>query len=116
MNTEPSPIRTALLVGLGAGLGALARAIILFFAEAGTTREVLFVLAVNVLGCLLMGLFKPGAFAGAGLLGGFTTFSAVALASVQTSAIWALIYMLVSFVLCVGAWIVGDTLREERHA
>lgn len=115
MNTTiPDPLRAGLTVGLGAGLGALLRAAVLSFADAGSTREALVFAAVNVLGCFLMGVLKPGPFIGTGVLGGFTTFSAVAVASVRGSVAFALAYMLASFALCVGAWLLGDRLRGQH--
>mgnify|MGYP001067154995 FL=1 len=114
LDAADSPLRAALAVGLGAGLGALGRTALVSLAQPGSPQEIIAVLAVNVLGCLLMGWLKPGPFLGAGVLGGFTTFSAVAVAAAQTSAIWALILLVTSFVLCVGAWVAGDVFRRRR--
>lgn len=52
-------------VGVGAGLGAVAR-----YLMPGP------LLLINVLGCLAFGLSKPGLFWRTGFLGGFTSFSA----------------------------------------
>lgn len=116
MNTHaiPDPLRTGLAVGLGAGIGALARYAVVNIAAAGSTQEVLLTIAVNAIGCFLMGLCQPGPFFGTGVLGGFTTFSAVVLASVRGSAAFAAFYMVVSFVVCVGAWLLGDKVRGQH--
>lgn len=115
MNVDASsPFQTGLLVGLGAGVGAVARTAVLALAIPGSSQEVMLIAAVNVLGCLLMGLLSPGAFLGTGALGGFTTFSAVTLAAVRSSAAFAVAYVLGMFVLCVGAWWVGDRLRGQH--
>lgn len=82
--------RVAILVGLGGAVGALARWGIDLLAEHLGLMRPAATLTVNVLGCLLMGvlvaavLTHPRAhphlrpFLGAGVLGGFTTFSAFA--------------------------------------
>ena len=51
---------TALAVGLGAGLGAVARQLVLLAAEPGTTAALALTFAVNIAGCFAMGLWKPG--------------------------------------------------------
>lgn len=84
------------LVGLGGALGTLARAVITIGFDA---HEPVALLAVNLSGALLLGMltallkprFSPGAahlqaFFGVGLLGGFTSYSAL---SVQALTIGA---------------------------
>lgn len=101
-----------LLVGLGAGLGALARFLIVAAVPTvGLAAEFALTLAINIVGSFAMGALKPGPFLGVGFLGGFTTFSALALASAQASALAALVFMVLSFVGCVSAWLAGDRLR-----
>ncbi len=102
-------------MALGAGLGAVLRYLLLMPAAAGSGMEIALVLALNAIGCAAMGWFRPGPFWGMGVLGGFTTFSAVTLAAATTSAIGALAILVVSFATCVGAWLAADALRE-RHA
>lgn len=70
-----------LLVGGGGALGCVARLLV-----AGLLPRPWGTLAVNVLGCLLIGVLaglrvpdRVWAFGAAGLLGGFTTFSAFGL-------------------------------------
>lgn len=103
-------------MGLGAGLGALARFLIVAavpaLSTAGLAAEFALTLAINIVGSFAMGALKPGPFLGAGFLGGFTTFSALALASAQASALAALVFMVLSFVGCVCAWLAGDRLRR----
>ncbi len=82
--------RSVLAVAVGGALGTGARAVL----EAAIS-DWWALLAVNMLGCALLGL-SVAALAGApdwlrhgtgaGLLGGFTTFSAIAVASVSTGA------------------------------
>ena len=52
---------------------------------------------------------------GVGVLGGFTTFSAVSVAAAQSEAAAALTIMLLSFATSIAAYLLGDTLRERRH-
>lgn len=83
-------LRSALAVLLGGAVGTAARALL-----QATVPEWWLLLAINTLGSLLLGV-SVAAFAdapawlrhglGAGVLGGFTTFSAVAVASVTTDA------------------------------
>lgn len=110
-------ITEGLLVGAGAALGALARFGLSasFATDSGSLYdEVLLTLAINIVGCFLMGLFKPGKFWGTGFLGGFTTFSAFALAAATSSASVALLLVVITLVTCVGAWLAGDWLRGKR--
>ena len=107
--------RTALTVGLGAGLGAVVRHFVLLYAAPGSTAALALTFAVNIAGCFAMGLFKPGPLWGTGFLGGFTTFSAVSVAAAQSGAAAALTIMLLSFATSIAAYLLGDTLRERRH-
>lgn len=86
----------------------------MLLAAPGSTTEVALVLALNALGCAAMGWFKPGPFWGMGVLGGFTTFSAVTLAAATTSAIGALAILVISFATCVGAWLAADAAKEQH--
>ena len=90
------PARQALpLVAVGGALGALAR---LGAVEAGPDATA--VLAVNLVGCLLLGLLvgarqddlRLRAFAGTGVLGGLTTASAFAVDVARLDAGPALAY------------------------
>ncbi len=105
-----------MIIGLGAGLGAVVRhLVVLYGAAPGTAAALALTFAVNIAGCFAMGLFKPGPLWGTGFLGGFTTFSAVSVAAAQSEAAAALIIMLLSFATSIAAYLLGDTLREQRH-
>lgn len=101
-------ISEALRIGSGAVIGALAR-----FAFIGLFGDQLWqVLVINLLGSLLMGLVRPGAFLGAGVLGGFTTYSTFIALTLAQTPLWAAVY-LVSMVLgCLGSWLLGDQARR----
>lgn len=107
--------RTALTIGLGAGLGAATRHFLLVFAVPGSAGALALTFAVNIAGCFAMGVFKPGPLWGAGFLGGFTTFSAISLVAMQSQALHALLIMVLSFATSIVAYLIGDTLRERRH-
>ena len=108
--------RTALTVGLGAGLGAVLRhLVVLYGAAPGTTAALALTFAVNIAGCFAMGLFKPGPLWGAGFLGGFTTFSAISVAAMRSSALVALAIVALSFATSIVSYLLGHTLRERRH-
>ena len=109
---QGNTFREALLVGLGAALGALLRAALLAVAPGPAAIATL---AVNTVGAFAMGYFKPGPFFGTGFLGGFTTFSAMAVAAIHSSAIWALGLVVASFVLCVGAWLLADATSPHPY-
>ena len=87
----------------------------LFGAAPGTTAALALTFAVNIAGCFAMGLCKPGPLWGAGFLGGFTTFSAISVAAVQSDAIIALLIVALSFATSIASHLLGHTLRERRH-
>lgn len=105
-------VREAAIVGLGAALGAAAR----YGLTAAVPAGVAATLAVNIAGCFAMGALRPGPAAGTGFLGGFTTFSAMAVAAVQTTALGALALVALSFFGCVSAWLAGDAIASRRSA
>ena len=98
----------ALLVFVGGGLGALLRYLLGLIAPGPLTT-----LAINVVGCFLIGLLvlMPAGnmrlFLAVGLLGGFTTFSAFSLDALrlwQDGQPWpALAYILASLLLSLAA-------------
>ncbi len=98
-------LRDASSVGSGAALGALAR----FVLEGSLS-----LLGVNLVGCLLMGWLRPGAFWGRGVLGGFTSFSTFAHLAASSTPLAATGYLVCTLVGCVAAWFIGDTLAELR--
>lgn len=117
---QGNTFREALLVGLGAALGALLRAaldglsyLLLFDVLPGSAAAV--TLGINAIGAFAMGYFKPGVFLGTGFLGGFTTFSAMAVAAVHGSASFALGLVMTSFIVCVGAWLLADAISPRPY-
>ncbi|MCD6046330.1 MAG: CrcB protein [Gammaproteobacteria bacterium] len=115
-----------LLIGLGGALGAMARVGVgrLFPATLAGTIPVQ-MMAVNVIGCFVMGLLSswlehhhsPLAlryFLITGVLGGFTTFSAFALEGsllLQKQQYWpAAAYIGLTVVLCLAFFFVGSKL------
>jgi len=126
--TPPAPARTvlrrALLVALGGAIGTAARlALGLAIPDAGGVP--LSVLVANVLGALLIGLLAarlPSSsdtrvFVGTGMLGGFTTYSALAVGTVEVwhqAPLLAAGYAVVSVVLGIAAAALG--LRLGRRS
>lgn len=102
----------AVLVGLGAALGSVIR----WALTEAVGVDLAVTLAINVVGCALMGYFRPGPFWGTGFLGGFTTMSAYALLTGQQSASGALAYTLLTVAGCVGAALLGRRLSPGRRA
>lgn len=117
-----SEIRVVAVVAAGGALGALARWAV-GSAVAGSPAGIV---AVNVAGCLLIGLLVARhrhdpllrAFAGTGVLGGFTTFSA---ASTDTLGLLgsgapalAALYAMATLATCVAATATGLRLGR-RH-
>lgn len=115
-----------LLIGLGGALGAMARVGVgRLFPTTLAGSIPLQMLAVNVIGCFMMGLLSswleyhngPLAlryFLITGVLGGFTTFSAFALEGmllVQKQQYWpAAAYIILTVVLCLAFFFIGSKL------
>ncbi|MHA2789747.1 CrcB family protein [Corynebacterium sp. S7] len=107
-------IKEGLLVGVGAALGALTRYGLLFVVATllpSPGNDVAVTLVINIVGCFAMGLFAPGLFWGTGFLGGFTTYSAFALAVAQSEFTDAVVLAAVTFIASVGAYLLADFLR-----
>lgn len=111
-------LETGLTVALGAGLGAVARYLVLVWVSPASPEALVLAVtfAVNLLACFAMGLFRPGAFWGVGFLGGFSTLSAVALAATSNSPLWAVFIIVLSLTTATLAWMAGDATRRHRHA
>lgn len=127
---EPRAVRVVLAVAAGGAVGGLARhaATVAVAHEPGTFAWT--VLAVNVTGCALLGvlvgslatgrvrhpLARP--FLGAGVLGGYTTFSAFSLDTYQlvdaAAVPSALAYVGLTVVGCLLAAGAGLRLAERR--
>ena len=122
---------TTLQVALGGAIGAALR----FLTGVGILRLIgpgfpIAVMAVNVLGSFLIGLFVVFAtqrgvtqlnpFVMAGLLGGFTTFSAFSLEAIslfELGVMWqALAYVVMSVVLSIGGLMLGLMIAREIWA
>ena len=102
---------TALLVALGAAVGAPLRLVV---GQALDGRFPTGLLLVNVLGSGLLGAFAAmslgdagWALLGTGFCGGFTSFSAFAVQAVERPAGTATAYVVATVVLSVGACAAG---------
>ncbi|MBL8558538.1 MAG: CrcB family protein [Hyphomonadaceae bacterium] len=112
-------MREFLLVALGGALGASGRFGVNLLAPWGGTGVPWGTLAINAVGGLAMGLLFHFAadnrplllFAGIGVLGGFTTFSAFSMETVRLmqrgDVATAAIYVVLSVILSVGAAFAG---------
>ncbi len=113
-------IRTLIFIGTGSFIGGIARYLLTRWVQNGTTASFPFgTLAVNLIGCLLIGLLfglferfgwfsaNLRAFLTIGFCGGFTTFSTFALESVAMmrngSAIPMFLYLWCSVGVGIGA-------------
>ena len=103
-------LTTGLSVALGAGLGAVARYLVLIWVSPTTPEALALTVtsAVNLVACFSMGLFQPGPFWGVGFLGGFSTLSAVSLTAVSDSPVWAGFIIVLSLTTATLAWMAGD--------
>ena len=115
--------RTAGLVALGGAVGAAARAALLWPGVLDDGLAIPATVAVNVVGAALLGVLvgvlgarHPAlrSLLGTGVLGGFTTFSSVA---VETALLaqrrrrdWAWINLVGTFVVCLAAAALGLTI------
>lgn len=128
-----SPLRTALLVALGGGIGSMLRGAVALGLPAVTTPTLVQIpyssLAVSVIGCLILGglngvldVRRAPAWAvpllGTGLCGGFTAVSTVVLeGSAMIGAdfpILAFNYAMLTIVLCLAA-VAGGMLIGRRY-
>ena len=108
--------RDALLVGLGAAIGASARYLVFLAAPAAGADTHVFTALINGLACFAMGLWAPGKFWGTGVLGGFSTLSAVSVAAAQSAPAAAAATLALSLVTCLASWFTGDALRSRFTA
>lgn len=109
-----SALKDGLAIGFGASFGALARFAFTPLMAPEPPSEIIVVFVINFIGCFLMGRFDPGPFWGRGMIGGFTTFSAVSFLAMQSSAYVALIYMAGTMLVAVAAWELGEAFRRRR--
>ena len=117
-------LRRLLLVALGGSAGSAARlAVALSIPDAGGFPVATF--AVNLVGALLIGVVAARlagssdvrVFLGTGILGGFTTYSAFAVGTVQLwtqAPLLAGLYALLTLVLGTAAAVLGARLGRKR--
>ncbi|MDP3951041.1 CrcB family protein [Microbacterium sp.] len=117
-------LRRLLLVALGGTLGTAARlAIALSIPDAGGFPVA--TLAVNLIGAMLIGVLAarlPGSsdmrvFLGTGILGGFTTYSAFAVGTVQLwseTPLLAGLYAIVTVAFGIAAAVIGMRVGRRR--
>ncbi|MBI9001369.1 fluoride efflux transporter family protein [Corynebacterium sp. CCM 9185] len=97
------------MVATGAALGATLRWLVIVALGPGMFP----LIVVNALGSFMMGWRKPGPFLGAGLLGGFTSFSTFAVILTKADPPLAVLYLAATLVSCVGGWLLGDALTRR---
>ncbi len=97
----------ALLIAAAAGLGAVVRYLITLLPLASSWE----LIAINAVGCLLIGWKPQPAWWSTGFLGGFTSFSTYMLVSYMDSS---LAYLVVAASVCIVAWFVGDALGGKK--
>ncbi|MCE7481103.1 MULTISPECIES: CrcB family protein [Microbacterium] len=119
-------LRRLLLVVLGGTIGTAVRlGMALSIPDAGGLPVA--TLAVNLIGALLIGILAvrlPGdsdmrTFLGAGILGGFTTYSAFAVGTVQLwaqSPLLAGLYAILTLTLGVAVAVLGMRIAKSRDA
>lgn len=130
----PLSLTTAALVFLGGGLGSLLRYLIVLLIKPYNPDFPLGTLAVNLAGCLLIGLLAGILHASplgrssntwlllaVGLLGGFTTFSSFAIETADlireqrwgTAIAYVLISNLLGVVLALGGWAITNQQTSQ---
>ena len=98
-----------LSVGAGAGIGAFLRALDLaLFDHPGT------LLTVNAIGAYLMTSTRPGKFLGTGVLGGFTSYSAMILTMHSFTPLIGAAYLVATCLICILAAWLGDRSYRAR--
>lgn len=107
-------LKEGLAIGFGASFGALARFAFTPLMAPEPPAEIIIIFVINFIGCFLMGRFDPGPFFGRGMIGGFTTFSAVSFLAMQSSALIALLFMGGTMIIGLAAWELGNALRRRR--
>lgn len=109
-------LREGLVVGIGASCGALLRFALTSFWPPNDPMEIAVTMAINIVACFLMGLYDPPPLWSKGVLGGFSTLSAVALTSAEIYPVVAATYIGATVIICTGMWIAGDALRRSGHS
>lgn len=102
-----------LLVGLGAAFGASARYLVFLGAPAAGADIHVLTTVINGLACFAMGRWAPGKFWGTGVLGGFSTLSAVSVAAAQSTPAAAAGALALSLAVCLASWFAGDAVHTR---
>lgn len=102
---------SAALVGVGAALGACAR----FGIQALFCDPLWPLFGINMVACLAMGFFRPKLFWGKGVLGGFSSFSAVVVLAYHVPLAAAAGYLALTICGALGAWAIGDAAANLRE-
>ena len=120
-------LKFGLVAALGAALGSLARLQISYWIQ--TPSETLFpwsTFIVNVIGALLIGLIASSPnimnnetrrhFVVTGVLGGFTTFSAIAVETLQLAStpLISITYVVATFAIGIAATHLGSLLGDRK--
>lgn len=126
MTRDPLPARELLAISLGGALGAVARWTVTEASSGGAVPWA--TVTINVVGCLVLGALPVLAvvrrsptlarFLGPGVLGGFTTVSAMAVETVDLAdtgdALVAFAYAAGTLLLCLLAAAAGRALVHRR--
>ena len=120
-------LKFGLVAALGAALGSLARLQIAYWLQTPSTTSFPWsTFLVNVIGALLIGLIASAPnimnnetrrhFVVTGVLGGFTTFSAIAVETLQLSSTpWiSITYVVATFAIGVAATHIGSLIGKRR--
>ena len=120
-------LKFGLVAALGAALGSLARLQISYWVQSPSQTSFPWsTFIVNVIGALLIGLFASSPnimnnemrrhFVVTGVLGGFTTFSAIAVETLQLAStpVISIIYVVATFAIGIAATHIGSLLGDRK--
>ena len=120
-------LKFGLVAALGAALGSLARLQIFYWVQAPSETSFPWsTFIVNVIGALLIGVIASSPkiissetrrhFVVTGILGGFTTFSAIAVETLQLAStpLISITYVVATFAVGVAATHIGSLLGDRK--
>ena len=120
-------LKFGLVAALGAALGSLARLQISYWVQSPSQTSFPWsTFIVNVIGALLIGFIASSPnimnnemrrnFVVTGVLGGFTTFSAIAVETLQLARtpVISIIYVVVTFAIGIAATHIGSLLGDRK--